>query len=280
MKDKITKFFGIRGYGSYGSINIFDVLKFLAISFMIVDHVGHFFLTDEKILRALGRLAFPIFLFVVGYSKSFRASYNILILGIIVTVYSYLFLDKFTYLDILVTIFITRLLLQSIVKSSNSIRVADITVIFVSCSMFYLPTSLLFSYGSLAFVFGFLGLLARNYVDSKVENELRGQGQGRPFTPSKAQITSLFFFCVVINFLLQSIAFGEQNNLFYAVFMVVSLLLYLLFMFSISEDILIRKFTTSSKFCDKIVILTSRNALFIYFAHHITFTIIRAVLGV
>ena len=44
------------------------VLKWLALVFMTVDHVGAFLFPECAALRAVGRLAFPLFAFTVGES--------------------------------------------------------------------------------------------------------------------------------------------------------------------------------------------------------------------
>ena len=41
-------------------------LKFLAIVLMTIDHVGLLLFPTHRILRAIGRLAFPIFAFQIG----------------------------------------------------------------------------------------------------------------------------------------------------------------------------------------------------------------------
>lgn len=50
------------------------ILKLIALFFMIIDHIGHFFITNEyyALFRILGRIAAPIFLFlfVEGYLKT------------------------------------------------------------------------------------------------------------------------------------------------------------------------------------------------------------------
>lgn len=42
------------------------ILKMLAIIFMTIDHIGFIFFPKVNILRAIGRLAFPIFAFQIG----------------------------------------------------------------------------------------------------------------------------------------------------------------------------------------------------------------------
>jgi hypothetical protein len=47
-------------------------LKLLACGLMVVDHLGSIFFPQEPILRAIGRLAYPMFAYLIaeGYSHS------------------------------------------------------------------------------------------------------------------------------------------------------------------------------------------------------------------
>jgi uncharacterized membrane protein len=52
--------------------NLYDYLKILALVTMIIDHVGYFLYPDMIRLRVVGRVAFPLFLMLVGYNLSYR----------------------------------------------------------------------------------------------------------------------------------------------------------------------------------------------------------------
>lgn len=49
-----------------------NVLKLFAFAFMFIDHSGHFVFNDMPLLRGIGRLAFPIFVYLLadGYRHS------------------------------------------------------------------------------------------------------------------------------------------------------------------------------------------------------------------
>ena len=61
----------------------YDFFKFVAILVMIIDHVGKYFLPEIEILRVIGRVAAPLFFFLVGYSKSQRLEHKILIYAVL-----------------------------------------------------------------------------------------------------------------------------------------------------------------------------------------------------
>ena len=47
--------------------NLYDRLKVLAVITMIIDHLGYYIFPEDLYLRLIGRIAFPIFLFLVGF---------------------------------------------------------------------------------------------------------------------------------------------------------------------------------------------------------------------
>ena len=53
----------------YGSqANSHDWLKAIAITLMVVDHIGVYFFPEEYLFRFVGRFSFPIFFFLIGYT--------------------------------------------------------------------------------------------------------------------------------------------------------------------------------------------------------------------
>ena len=62
------------------SITSYDILKTFAVLTMIIDHIGLYFFPDEMWWRVIGRLSFPVWLFLIGYAQS-RDIPKLLILG-------------------------------------------------------------------------------------------------------------------------------------------------------------------------------------------------------
>lgn len=89
--------------------NSWDAIKFLAMMLMFVDHAGMFFYPEHRWLRAIGRGAAPIFLFLAGYPGSFRFKWDLFILAVMMSVSDYMLADHLRRQNILVTILITRL---------------------------------------------------------------------------------------------------------------------------------------------------------------------------
>lgn len=62
--------------------NLYDYLKLLAILTMIVDHIGYYLYPELELLRWVGRFAFPIFLFLVGFNGKYQRKWSLAIRAI------------------------------------------------------------------------------------------------------------------------------------------------------------------------------------------------------
>lgn len=138
----------------------YDVLKFLAILFMIADHIGGFFFPEEEWWRAVGRLSAPIWLFLIGYARSRDLSPR-LWAGAGILIFSSFFIGPAILpLNILVTIIIIRLVLDrtaSYMLSDKSRMIAVGAVLF-----FAMPISWFFlDYGTAGLMVALFGYLIR-----------------------------------------------------------------------------------------------------------------------
>ena len=79
---------GIYRYGA--AVNSHDVVKVLAIAAMVIDHAGWLFVDNNVWMRIVGRLAAPLFFFLVGYSGSYRFKPEILMLGVALSTIGFL----------------------------------------------------------------------------------------------------------------------------------------------------------------------------------------------
>ena len=95
-----------------------NVLKILGAIFMLIDHVGVILFPNVKVLRIIGRLAFPIFAFMIAegcrYTKNkLRYFLTIFILGFMCQVVYYLY-DKKLKMSILITFSLSILAVYSL----------------------------------------------------------------------------------------------------------------------------------------------------------------------
>lgn len=134
-----------------------DVLKLVALLLMTLDHIGAHLYPDALWLRALGRGAFPLFFFLAGYSPSRHFKYDILWVAIAVSI-----VHVFTYHPLLPlnALFAYMLARWTVLRFGEQIA-REPLVWWVTCSVFILPTLLLWEYGSFALLFAFFGYLVR-----------------------------------------------------------------------------------------------------------------------
>lgn len=101
--------------------NFYDYLKVLAIITMIIDHIGYYLFPEYSVFRLIGRIAFPIFLFLVGFNQNYQWRRGILLSACIVQFSTILLRWKTGiwnpfYLNILFPIVLTRIILSQLSK--------------------------------------------------------------------------------------------------------------------------------------------------------------------
>ncbi len=119
-----------------------NALKILAALSMLIDHVGLMFFPNEIIFRIIGRLAFPIFAFMISegarYTKN-KLRYFLLMfsLAAVCQVVYYFFDDGNLYMCILVTFSLSILLIYAL-------RLLKVAVFSMGTSIFKKILALLF----------------------------------------------------------------------------------------------------------------------------------------
>ena len=107
-------------------------LKIIALIAMTFDHIGLFLLGNYLPFRIIGRIAFPIFAFMIAegarYTKNrFKYFLRIFVLGIICQIFYTAFVGTF-YLNILITLSLSILIIYSIQFFKNSSNKLSILV--------------------------------------------------------------------------------------------------------------------------------------------------------
>ncbi len=146
-------------YGPHASTH--DVIKALAITIMIVDHVGTFFFPEDLWWRAVGRTGFPIWFFLAGYARPGKGlGYEIIILAFLMLLADFYASEPLTPVNALFSIIICRLFIASYYQKS---RDWGDYVIFLSLgAVFLFPSLFLFEYGLQAILFAMSGYLVRH----------------------------------------------------------------------------------------------------------------------
>ncbi len=133
--------------------NLYDYIKILALLSMIIDHLGYFVFPDEIWLRIVGRLAFPLFLMLIGYNLSYRAKKWLRIIWFLLQVVIWWWMRAWVPLDpmlnILLAIALTRVVLWRLTKQSMRLQivVCVISILLWSASMSFVD------YGTWSVVF-------------------------------------------------------------------------------------------------------------------------------
>ena len=223
--------------------NYQDLLKIIALIIMIIDHTGLFLLPEHVYLRAIGRVAFPLFCFFAGYNFYSRPKIHVLVYGIFLQLilHFYVFSGFNPPLNILFSIFIGQIYLLLFWKTLQNIWVGYIHVIILS--FLSLITSRYIEYGSISIAIMVLGYLAKhhpnvNYIMASV-------------TMCLSMISTLLLFQ------------GSFNIQDYIISFIVMFIIYILMISYNYNSIIELKMN-----------IISRNTLLIYFVHFVILGVI------
>lgn len=143
------------------TLTSYDLLKTLAIVLMVADHVGAFFFPDQLWLRVLGRLCVPMWFFLIGYARS-RDIGPVLWGGALVLVAANIITGmSIIPLNILVTMMLTRLLIDPVAANINR----SPSAFWAGCAILALlafPSSLFCEYGTLGVLLALFGWFVRH----------------------------------------------------------------------------------------------------------------------
>lgn len=152
-----------------------DWLKTSAIFMVAVGHFGYFFIEDADWWSVVGRMAAPVFFFLMGYARSRTIPLRWIWLGIILTL-----LDSWNtgwtwvapnILFSMVLIRIARPYAKTFLQSYG--WVAFVTI--VSALLVALPTAAnIVDYGAEGWLWALFGLCQRMYVESQSPDKLIG----------------------------------------------------------------------------------------------------------
>ncbi len=151
MSIKADRHFGVSG----------NTLKILAAIAMLSDHMGRIFFPDEKIFRIVGRIALPIFAFMIAegcrHTRN-KLRYFITVFSLaVVCQTAYFIYDGDTYMGILVTFSLSILTIYALQAfkeacfDTESTRFKKITFLFLFVlsvgAVYFLNTVLKIDYG-------------------------------------------------------------------------------------------------------------------------------------
>jgi len=144
--------------GAARALNSWDAIKLLALLLMFVDHSGHFYFTGEQWLRAIGRGAVPIFLFLGGFAASYRFKWDIFALALLMSVSDVLLTHHLRTQNILFTILLCRLIFAWLESKGRTI---ERPWEWYAGSLALIASIFAVQYGSFGMLFAISGYLAR-----------------------------------------------------------------------------------------------------------------------
>jgi hypothetical protein len=142
--------------------NDWDALKILAILIMFIDHAGIFiFHSDEEryTLRAIGRGAAPIFLFLAGFAASYKFDRGLFLWASVFSLFDFWYGWRFRVFNILFTILVSRAIFNWF-ETRGRIITRPWEWYIGGVSLFMI--GVLLEYGSLGFLIAFSGYLRRH----------------------------------------------------------------------------------------------------------------------
>lgn len=145
-----------------------DWLKAAAIILVVVDHFGYFFVEDADWWSVFGRLAAPVFFFLMGYAQTRKVPLSWLGLGIILTALESWNADwSWVAPNILLSLALIRVVrpfVQSLAQKFGWIAF----LFFVSALFLVLPVSAeIADYGAEGWFWALFGFYQRMYVDNE-----------------------------------------------------------------------------------------------------------------
>ena len=135
-----------------------DVLKAVAALSMVIDHLGWLFLDDDPYLRLLGRVAAPVYFFLVGHASRYPIAAGLFIYGAIITGFYSFEVQRFT-LDILIVFLFVRVFLSY--APAWLWRGLPLLALFVACALLHRHFAVI-SYGTLGLLWAVCGYLRKN----------------------------------------------------------------------------------------------------------------------
>ena len=167
------------------SVDNFDWLKTFAIIMVVVDHTGYFFIDDASWWSVFGRMAAPVFFFLLGYARSSTVPLHWIWFGIILTLLDSWNTDwEWVAPNILFSLALIRMSRPSILGLlENYGWVAFVVLVLVLLALLPIAGDLV-DYGAEGWLWALFGLCQRMYVESSSAAGLHGKGR-KPEPPGQ-----------------------------------------------------------------------------------------------
>lgn len=177
------------------NLTSYDLLKAAAVIIMIIDHLGYYFFPDDLWFRAIGRIGFPVWFFLVGYARGRDFSPKLWIGGTMLVIASMIAGQSIFPLNALFTIIMIRLVLDFTMRVVT-INVETLLLVTSVLIIAEIPSFLATEYGTQGLVTAMFGYMIRH------RPTIKGINKETSLTQGFALITAISFIAV------QQILFG------------------------------------------------------------------------
>jgi hypothetical protein len=231
---------------------------------MIIDNVGLFLMYDNIWMRVIGRMAAPLFFYLVGYSGSYKFKYQILALGVALSLIKLFVSDNPDLIDsiIPVNILINFVLIKAILNRFDPARLRTSPLILLLAVLVVIggPTRTYIEYGSLGLAIA---------IGSRLIYKRH------PFGKPWVIISTAAHFLLQMNSLLLSWPEVPMRVMLMALLLLALVFAFCLALFLEYE---LRTFPVGSTWLTTIAIYISRYSLQIYFFHLAAFLIVHSII--
>ena len=143
------------------TLTSYDLLKAAAVIIMIIDHLGYYLFLEEPWFRAIGRIGFPVWFFLVGYSRGRDFSVSLFIGAALLVASNFLCGMSIFPLNALVTIILIRLILDPLMAMALKNPVFMLLTI-VAVTGLIVPSFSVSEYGTLGLLLAMFGYVVRH----------------------------------------------------------------------------------------------------------------------
>lgn len=143
------------------TLTSYDLLKAFAVIIMVIDHLGAYSFVDSDWMRAIGRIGFPVWFFLVGYARG-RDISSKLLGGALILLCANLITGMPVFpLNALFSIIFIRLVIDYFAQFCSRNTFA---LVFMGLTLFILafPTDLLTEYGTMGLITAIYGYYVRH----------------------------------------------------------------------------------------------------------------------
>ncbi len=166
-----------------------DWLKTFAIILFVVDHTGYFFIDDDAWWSVFGRMAAPVFFFLLGYARSRTVPLHWIWLGIILTLLDSWNTDwEWVAPNILLSLALIRLSRPWVLGLLQQYGWVAFLVLVLGLLVALPVAGDMVDYGAEGWLWALFGLCQRMYIESRSpvgqdgtgwKSKLTGQGMKR-----------------------------------------------------------------------------------------------------